>query len=398
MTKKIKLILFILLSAVGVSYGQNDIRDGFIITLENDTIAGQVEYRSNFKNYQSCIFKSDRGQTEYYPNQIVGFGYNNDKFYSSQIIEGSFVEVLVVGVASLYRLREKFYVKKDTSISILESATEEVEVDGVMIARENSRWKGILAYTISDCIQNTSVLTSNIDLKEKSLTRIIVKYNLCKGAEFIEFKTSKPWVKSNYGVILGVSRSEIKTSKSFGFFSYLDDSYTSIDPSVGVLIEISSPRISEKVAFQGEIQFFKSDYSSLIELQSPTVLHETFIELTTLSMPLSLKYSFTERKYGLYLQGGINYSYHLSSDTKFISEEVIGNVVSTSEGAAFDVSDNQIGYWGGLGIYKSYEKFKGELSLRFTHMARLHKVELNNFTGLTANINQVSINLVLLKK
>ncbi len=97
MNKKIKLTLILLLIIISSSFGQNDFRSGFIITLENDSIQGQVDYRSNSQNYKSCIFKGEQGELEYFPNQIVGFGYTNDKFFSSQIIEGSFVEVLVDG-------------------------------------------------------------------------------------------------------------------------------------------------------------------------------------------------------------------------------------------------------------------------------------------------------------
>lgn len=393
MNKKIRLTLILLLIIFGTSYGQSDFRSGFIITLDNDTIQGQVDYRSNSKNYESCIFKGEQGEIEYYPNQIVGFGYYNDKFFSSQIVEGSFVEVLVDGTISLYRLRNKYHIKKDTSFFDLESIIEEVEIDGKIGTKETSKWRGILTYLVSDCLQNPSGITSNIKLDEKSLTRLTVKYNKCKGTEFTEFKASKPWTKFDYGATLGVSRSGITTDGS-GSFSYLDDSYSSIDPSIGVLIAISSPRITEKIAFQGELHFLKSSYSSLVELESPTEYHDTFIELTTLSIPLSLKYSFPEKKYGIYLQGGINYDYHLSSNTRLLSERVNGNVVNTiPESTAFEINDNQIGYWGGVGILKSYQKFKGSITIRYFQMSALNKTE-----GFTSNNNRISLNIILFKK
>ena len=391
MNKKIRLTLILLLILVRSSYGQNDFRNGFIITLDSDTIQGQVDYRSNSKNYESCIYKGEQGEIEYYPNQIVGFGYNNDKFFSSQIVEGSFVEVLVDGAISLYRSKDKFHIRKDTSFFDLESKNEKVEIDGKIGTKETSKWRGVLTYIISDCLPTSQ--TANIKLAEKNLTRLIVKYNKCKGTKFTEFKASKPWTKFDIGATLGVSRSEI-TIDGRGSFSYLDDSYSSIDPSFGVLIAISSPRITEKIAFQGELHLLKSSYSSLVELESPTEYHDTFIELTTLSIPLSLKYSFPEKKYGIYLQGGINYDYHLSSSTRLLSEQVNGNVVNTfPESSAFEINDNQIGYWGGVGILKSYQKFKGSIGIRYFQMSTLNKT-----TGFTANNNRISLNLILFKK
>lgn len=394
MNEKIKLTLIILLVSIGSVFGQNDFRSGYIITIENDSVQGQVDYRSNSKNYESCIFKSGTSETEYFPNQIIGFGYDNDKFFSSQIIEGSFVEVLVVGEISLYKSRDKYHIKKDTSLFHLESINEEVEIDGKIGTRETSRWRGIVTYLISDCLQNSNGLTSNIKLEETSLTPLIVKYNKCMGTEFTEYKASKPWTKFVFGATLGVSRSQITTDGSESF-SYLDDSYNSIDPSIGVVIAISSPRITEKIAFQVELHFLKSSYSSFVELEgSSTQYHDTFIDLTTLSIPLSLKYSFPEKKYGIYLQGGINYDYHLRTDTRLLSEEVIGNVVNTfPERSAFEVNDNQIGYWAGIGVLKSFQKFRGSVAIRYFQMSELNKTD-----GFTAKNNRISLNLILFKK
>jgi hypothetical protein len=391
-------IIFLIISFVLIannSFCQNDFRNGYIITLEKDTIIGQVNYRSNTKNYKSCIFKDKQEEREYYPDEIFGFGYNNDKFFSSQIVEGSFVEVLVLGEISLFKSQNKYHLKKDTSVYDLESFTEEVVIDGKVGIIENNRWRGITSYLISDCINNPNSIVSNLKLDEKSLTKLVVRYNKCKGLDYTEFKVSKPWIKYDYGAAVGIARSEIQFRNMSGSMSYLDDSYSSINPSIGVLFDISSPRIAEKIAFQGEVHFIKSSYSSLVILDNTsTVYHDTYIDLSTLSVPLSLKYSFHEKEYGLYLQGGINYDYHLISKSKLLSESVTGNVVYTSpERSAFEINKNQIGYWGGIGILKSYQKFKASIAIRYFEMPALNK------TGdFTASNRRILINLILFKK
>ena len=380
---------------IGNSFGQKDFRNGFIITLENDTINGLVNYRSNSKNYESCIFKNEQGETEYYPPQILGFGYVNDKYFSSQIIQNSFVEVLVTGQISLYKFKDKYLVKKDTSLYDLELTSEQVEIDGKIGTKKNSRWRGLLIYLISDCLEDPSSLSSKIRYDEKSLTQLLVTYNKCNGEAYTEYKASKPWTRFEFGASLGVTKSEINIADKSQVFSYLDDSYRSVNPSIGLLIAISSPRISERVAFQGEIHFIKSAYSSLVELGSvSTEYNDTYIDLSTLSVPLSLKYSFPEKRCGWYLQGGISYEYHLNADTRLLSEYVAGNVVNTSsERSAFEVNDNQLGYWGGIGVLKSYRKFKGSISIRYFQMPAFNKTE-----GFSANNNRISFNLILFKK
>ena len=391
---KIIFNIIIICFSFASAFGQNNFRGGFIITLENDTIQGQVDYRSNSKNYESSIFKGKQGKIEYYPNQIKGFGYDNDKFFSSQIIEGTFVEVMIRGKMSLYKSKEKYHVEKDASLYDLESIFERVEIDGKIGTKENNKWRGTLSFLISDCLKNPSEYTANIKFGEKSLTRLIVKYNRCTGAEFIEFKANKPWTKFDFGVALGASRNEITTDGS-GSFSYLDDSYSSIDPSAGVVIAISSPRFTEKIAFQSELHYFKSSFSSLVELGgSTTQFHDTYIDLTTLSIPLSLKYSFPEKKYGVYFQVGMNYDFHLDSNTRLLTEEINGNVVNTfPETAAFELNDSQIGFWGGLGILKTYQKFKANVTIRYFQMSALNKS-----VGFIGNNNRISLNLILFKK
>lgn len=395
MNNKIILTIIIFVVITSHSFCQSDFRNGFIITLDNDTINGQVDYKSNAKSYKSCIFKGEQEEKEYYPDEIFGFGYDDDKFFSSQIIESSFVEVLILGEISLYKSKDRYYVKKDTSLYDLESIYEEVKIYGKVAIKENNRWRGTMSYLISDCINNPNSIVSTTNLDEKSLTKLIVKYNKCKGSEFKEFKISKPWIKYDFGATVGLTKSEIQIANRSESFLYLDDSYTSFDPTYGILIGISSPRILEKLSFQGEVHFIKSSYSSLVVLnRSSTEYHDTYINLSTLSVPLSLKYSFPEKKYGLYLQGGINYDYQLKSDSKLLTERVIGNVVNTSpESIAFEINNNQIGYWGGIGILRSYQKFKASLAIRYFEMSALNKT--GDFT--TRN-SHIIINLILFKK
>ena len=149
----------------------------------------------------------------------------------------------------------------------------------------------------------------------------------------------------------------------------------------------------EKIALQGELHYSKSSFSDLVRLDGiRTKFHDTYIKLTRLSIPLSVKYSFPEKKYGFYIQGGINYDYHLSSETRLLSEEVYGSVVNTYPERTIDIDDNQLGYWAGIGILKTYGKFKGSIAIRYIQMPAI----IGN-SVFTARRNQISLNLILFK-
>ncbi|MBD0404908.1 outer membrane beta-barrel protein [Flammeovirga sp. EKP202] len=394
MIKKTKLALINLLLLISInSYAQKDFRAGFIITHESDTIQGMVDYRSNTKNYESCIFKGKEGEKKYYPNQILGFGYQNDKLFSSQIIEGTFVEVLVTGKISLYKSKDLYHAKKGTDLIDLKSSVKQVTIDGKVGVKETSNWRGSLTYLISDCIENPSKITSSIQYSEKSLTRLFIQYNSCMGEEFTEPKADQPWTKFEYGILFGVSKSEINFSGEY-LYTYLPSSYSSVDPTIGIQLAISSPRFTDRIAFQSELHFTKSSYSSFIETTSPINYFDTYVDINTLSIPLSLKYSFPEKKYGFYLQVGLNVDVLLSKQARLLEERVYDDAVFTyPETTAFEMKSNQIGYWGGIGVLRSFEKFKAGLTVRYTQMS-----ELTDSPNYTASINRLSVNLVVVKK
>ena len=63
------------------------------------------------------------------------------------------------------------------------------------------------------------------------------------------------------------------------------------------------------------------------------------------------------------------------------------------ETAAFELNDSQIGFWGGLGILKTFQKFKASVTIRYFQMSALNKS-----VGFIGNNNRISLNLILFKK
>lgn len=173
-------------------------KDGFVITLNKDTIFGKIGYTSGFNN-KSCFLRNESGTKEYTPDQILAYGFINDKYFSSRIIEGTFTEVLVEGYLSLFKSGYDFYVQKtDDELHKLESKqirdTAMVKVEGgserVIGYREDVRWKGILSVLTSDCIES-SMTIQNMSLNEKKLRKFVIGYNLCKGNPYRNFKSGK---------------------------------------------------------------------------------------------------------------------------------------------------------------------------------------------------------------
>lgn len=367
-------LMLIFISTISL-YGQNDFRNGFIVDLEKDTIYGQLDYRLNTKNYISCLFKSGDAITEYTPSQITGFGFTDDKYFISQILRNRFVEVLVTGALSLYKSEDKYLIKKDTSIYILEEKNILKEIDGIIIGTKSTQWRGILTLLIRDCLKNPYQLTSKVTLSDKRLVQLIVIYNNCKGTPMVEFKAKKPWSKVNFGFSTGIVKSIIYYDESSNVWrTFLDRKYSTYAPTAGLFAEISFPRINERISTQVGVNFVKTSFTSTV-IAVPWQydnINTSTIDLSTLSMPVSVKYEFPVK--GLFLlniQVGLNFDYHLNTATSGLHQEVGGTTQFSF--TPFETQNFQTGYWGGIGFTKPFKKFKIGITLRRFKMSEITK-------------------------
>jgi hypothetical protein len=380
---------------------QNPIKDGFIIDLKNDTIRGQIIYRSTAKNLVSCLFLSGGEQKELFPKDILGYGYSNSRFYSSQITQNTFVEVLVEGPLSLYKAKDDvFYVKKDSIIKGLKRISYAAQINEQTPYKSAGTWRGTLGYLTMDCPNISRDRINNLKFHERSFTGLIIDYNDCLGANYTEYKANEPWIKLHLGASIGISSSNLNTRDNSGAFPYLEPRYNSIDPNFGLVFELRFPRLSERVSFQTEVRYINPVFNSSLLLSegSSATFYDTQIELSTLSFPLSLKYAFPGNRVNWFAQGGFNLDYHLDASAVYQGEQVTGSTVNTiSERQAFFFSETQLGLMLGFGVEKTFKKFRAGLALQFFQMNQL-SIQSGIYSQLDTNTNRFSLNLTILTK
>ena len=391
-----KILTLLLLTMTFSLFGQSNFKDGFVITKENDTIYGQIKLQTNSMNYRSCILKDGNGEHHYLPEQIRAYEFAGDKAFISGLVKDHFAEVLVTGTISLYKFEEKFYVKKGEVIQLLETGTQEIEIDGKTRLREDNRWRGILSYMISDCMPKSQQLTSRISLIERDLVNLALKYNTCQGQDFTGYKTEQPWVAFNFGISIGYNSTGLELNQNQAPLNYMDSSYQSYDPAAGILFSISSPRIAQNLALQAEMLFSQSLYTSSISGGNGSYYYDFSLETSTLSVPISVKYTLPKNKYGFFIQGGVNLDQFLKRDS-FVRVRYPNN-----ESESFQVdpemnfSETYLGYWGGLGIYKSLKLFDASLTLRYYNLASTAGQKPGSTEGtLTSSRSNLALNLIL---
>jgi hypothetical protein len=368
------LTITICLSTVGFS--QADFRKGYVITNERDTLFGLVDYKVGTRPYKWCDFKEIKSQkiTTYQPGEIVGYGFVFDKFFESREVlllpEPSklvFFEVIVSGTVSLYKYEQNYFVEKnDEGLHKLTNEYIETVIDGKSVFKNTNQHIITLNMLLSDC-GSVSARNQKASLSEKYLTSLIEKYNTCKGTPTATYKNKKVPVRSKFGIYAGVNISQLDFVNKNAGYDHLDGSFDSPNsPAIGVSLDISSPRINERLSFHIGIQYFNSEYNRFSQEDNGTkTTHSTF-KMQQVKIPLGIQYTFGRKDFSPFIAIGMSGTAYLSSDFKVIQEVEFNN---TTEVYKYDGSvpkNNQIGIWGGCGILKSIsKKLDASLELRY---------------------------------
>jgi hypothetical protein len=393
--KAISFLGLLLLVFFTTANAQNGYREGFVLTLKGDTIIGQIDYKIKKLNYESISFTTGSEEKILQPVEILGFGFENEKFYSSRILRNYFVEVLIEGKLSLYKYQDEYLIRKDGKTYFIRHQMTQLNDAGNIIWVDDTRWKGIISFLINDCQTEGGVDIESIDIREKSLVKLVENYNQCSGQPYDVYKIDKPWTKFNAGISIGMIHSNLSVRNED--HEYMDDSYTDVLPSIGAIFHLSSPRITERVVFQGEVYYSESNFASLINVNGIVLMnyYETRIAFSTISIPLSIKYVIPERAIGMSIQAGMNIDVNFDAEATLYSEEKVDNIITTNPASdAFEISRQQFGVWGGLGLHKSIKGLTTEIGLRYFVMPGL-----NNSAdfAVTANRFELKFNLYLLQ-
>lgn len=309
-----KLLLLCSLLVVSFSVlAQRNFTDGYIVTLQGDTVNGKINEKDFYLNFSQCQFKAGKGEevVKYQPGEVAGFSIEGLNFFISQNVTElepdrpmKFLEVLVVGRTSLYKYKEHFIFKKDTlPYMVLEGAPTVREQNGVYTnAKANLVHFGILTYLFQDC-PDIELSPSATNVNRDKLIGLTKRYNTCQGSDYeVVFKKRPiarlaPSVYTDFG--------QMQTS-----FDYSDD--TNFDESLlgsgsqetslrqtGFAIGVFLPRVSERLMIELGLNFSKFDYSYIHTITYEIIngvmgetVNEIVIDGNLTKIPLVAHYEF----------------------------------------------------------------------------------------------------------
>lgn len=241
-----------------LTYAQSNYRPGYIVTLEKDTIYGEIDYRTDQMNAKQCVFQSKEDNSEpktYLPFEIAEYRFTDDgKYYISKNIELKhgfiqpvFLEYLLKATKSLY-----YYEKEgDIPIYFIEDQNTLVKIDapklyqkptvGIQFKKETDRYIPLLHYVFKDCPQ-ISTHIDHIKFNRKDIVKIVKEYHneMCTSdGDCIEFeikKDKKPLIL-NITTYIGIIQYTIPLNSSIASYNRPDLSYL-----VGVTLTLTNKR------------------------------------------------------------------------------------------------------------------------------------------------------------
>jgi len=283
--KKNAVIIILLLLTITVLKAQSNYRPGYIITVNNDTIRGLIDFRTDEVNAKVCKFKLSETSKEqsYHPGEIAGFRYIEDgKYYVSRdfLIEGKqekiFWEYLVQGILSLYFLERggiEYYSFEDElgNVTIVPKYPDKqltLRETGNTYMKQDNQYMGIVRYLFRDN-KSVSKAAESVKFNHPSMINLTKKYHdeVCTtGEECIVFETkvNQRDTRTKFSLYGGWQR----LSHKFGdeeldaihclspvIGSQLNFSYVRWQKSLSLQMEVSLSQLKGKIRFERKDNF-----------------------------------------------------------------------------------------------------------------------------------------------
>lgn len=360
------LFTLILLCCLYTLKAQTNFIPGYIITNENDTLHGLINYRSDARNARECEFRENENapSRQYLPFIIQGYRFNDGKFYvSKSLLVDSvkvpvFLEFLVNGISSLYyypnNSSPNYYLeKKDGQMYQLTNPLRHVQADGHDYYRESKEYVGMLRVAFADCPQLYPIINT-VKLEDKSLIAITKKYHdyVCDGEKCIIYEKRLPVVQFTFGAFIGMDVSTLKFFKCPAYENVHFDKENY--PSFGLLTNASMPRISDKLTFQASGEYSKVSYYGTGIRPGNAAVEKVTIHTSLVKVKAGIKYTWPKGTLRPTLLAGAHLMKPFSTDAFRIESFANGSDIAFNKWNDVPFSQLHLGCQAAAGIdYRS---------------------------------------------
>lgn len=346
---------------------QSNFKQGYIITNDNDSLIGLIDFRTDKSNSNVCRFKeseTSKVQT-FYPSDIAKYRFVDEgKYYVSReiIIKDAprkvFLEYLVQGMMNLYYYKDwDWTLESDSEMEYYFFENP----DGVMMPvtkkpdemvnykkKEDGRYIGMLGSVFKDY----PAITSHLDktrFDRESMIGLAKDYHTitcAPGQECIEFENdyAKQFMEVKFSVYGGFQLLDYEFREEIlKGFSSMSSTY----PVIGVQMNVLNPRWSKSFSFQVDVSL--SGLKGESRGASEVFRKEYKLDALMIGTELGLKYTYPSGKFRPTLEAGLGYKGLFSSSTKFSKGYADENGEDYELYSSYKLPSSFIGYYCGVG-------------------------------------------------
>lgn len=357
-------LLLLIFAGATSTYGKNTLFPGYIITLNNDTLHGFIDYKNWEKNPKHIKFRdSELGADKLYtPKSILEFSTSNE-IYKSAIVETErsdyktneltlspnlyivvdtvFLRALIIGEKSLYyfkdeRGKDNFYIEQNSNYELLVYKRYLKEERGKKFIVSNNKYIGQLILYLQNCMEINELLSeTSYDLK--SLVKAFNYYYDCTNAK-MDFREQENKVKLNFSVIAGATLTSLKFRGEDGGPYLTEVNYpSSINFTAGLALDVVLLRNFGRWSFNNELIISsystQGSYEDYVHDNRYTIT-DTKLAFTYLKINNMLRTNFPVNKVILYVNLGFSNGFVIASTNYKKTTSVLFTQVNIVESEA----------------------------------------------------------------
>jgi outer membrane protein W len=391
----IQRLSFILLFALFSSFisAQTNFIDGYIITNEQDTIYGMINFKTDKDNCNRCEFKSAPNVPvkTYLPGEIHAYRFSKvGKYYVSHPItiahveRNVFLEFLVDGTMDLY-----YYLDGDKSYYFFENESNQLialtkkadEFVSKTQYKEDNSYKGVLSYIFRD-YPSIEKKINKLEFNRISMVKLTKEYHTltCEaGQPCIEFenKYEEQYIDLRFNVYAGLVYIQYLFDQETMAEFYNATAYT---PTIGAQVMLTYPRITKNLSLVLDFSLtnlnLNTDYSGLFNYFPRNKRdYDYSMQAQMFTGKLGFRYTYLKGNIRPFVEidGNFTYLFNLSNRLS-IKEYTSEDNFYVNEIESYGLLENRfVGYSLNIGLnYRIYKNHFLNLTIGYDHL---------NYTG-----------------
>lgn len=236
-----KFLCALIFLSIASAQAQENFLKGYIITRENDTVAGLIDYREWANSPHGIFFKESEGKEKQHFNasqiqyfyvqkpaelyrslstQLVIRPHRNTVQYKTETrLFTGFAHVLIQGELSLYLIKhddKEYYILQFPDGTLHELVLKRilVDVNGTTIFRDFPVYKDVLEKLENDC-KSLDGAAKKTRFSERDFVSFVSAYNACVAGSEGEIRNLNKKSKKHLGLIAGYNSNQYNFSNRY---------------------------------------------------------------------------------------------------------------------------------------------------------------------------------------